>query len=61
MVRVRNPVRRNGGGRATTTALQLGAGEQLGQLGLVSGRQQGQPVEHAADRGPSRRQRVSLA
>src|ERR1700684_1148720 len=51
---------RDGPGRPATAAFQVGTGKQLGQPGFVSGRKQGQPIEHAGDRGPSRRQRSSL-
>ena len=46
---------------ATAAALELGMGEQFGQFRLVSGCQQDQPIQHAADRGAAGRQAVALA
>ncbi len=49
------------GGRLTVGALELGAGEQFGKSGVVTGSQQRQAVEHAADRGAADRHGVALA
>src|SRR5262245_10408601 len=42
-------------------ALELGAGEQLGESGIVAGGEQRQAVQHAADRSATDRYRISLA
>src|SRR5262245_21111207 len=46
---------------AAIGALELGAGEQLGELGVVAGGNQAQAVEHAGNCGAPGRERVAVA
>ena len=55
------PIRLTGPVAAQLSAPELGAGEQFRQFRVVSGREQDQPVQHAADGRPPGRQAVALA